>query len=343
MFMDPVAILLEALSRAPGDDTAWLALADAQAEGGDEEAAEITCLSLRLRRHLDDPERPTWEHRLGQLLHQGVRVCLPHQVVSLGKEELTLVLIPPGCFRMGSPANEADRLNDEQQHEVEITRAFWLGVHPVTVGQFRAFAQATGYRTQAERESGPTNWQTPGFPQDDNHPVVCVSWNDAQAFCAWLAQSESGRLYRLPTEAEWEYSCRGGAGASHPFHIGQPLTTLSSTQANFNGHSPSGEASKGLYLGRTTPVGSYKPNAWGLFDMHGNVWEWCRDWYKDDYYQHSPNADPPGPLQGFGRVFRGGCWDGDGRLCRSAFRDRGEPADRASSLGFRVSLVLSGE
>jgi formylglycine-generating enzyme required for sulfatase activity len=246
------------------------------------------------------------------------------------------VQIPAGKFLMGSPTNEAYREDDEQQHEVEITRAFWLGIHLVTVGQFRAFVKATGYRTQGD-------WQNPGFQQDDNHPVVCVSWNDAQEFCAWLTKQESGRLYRLPTEAEWEYSCRGGVSESYPFHIGQPLTALSSTQANFDGNYPYGGAAKGPYLKRTTPVGSYQANAWGLFDMHGNVWEWCRDWYKDDYYQHSPPADPPGPSEGSLRVRRGGSWYDDGQYCRSAYRYRLEPAIRFNGLGFRVSLVLSGE
>jgi formylglycine-generating enzyme required for sulfatase activity/tRNA A-37 threonylcarbamoyl transferase component Bud32 len=279
--------------------------------------------------------------------------ALPREVInSIG---MKLAQIPAGKFLMGSPADEPARSNDEQQHEVEITRAFWLGVHPVTVGQFRAFVQATGYRTQAEREGGAYgyvgtewkmdarfNWQNPGFKQDDNHPVVCVSWGDAQEFCTWLTKSESGRLYRLPTEAEWEYSCRGGASESYPFHIGQPLTALSSTQANFDGNFPYGGAAKGPYLERTTPVGSYQPNAFGLFDMHGNVWEWCRDWYKDDYYQPSPKADPPGPPEGSHRVYRGGSWNSYGRFCRSAHRFRLEPTHRYYSLGFRVSLVLSG-
>jgi uncharacterized protein (TIGR02996 family) len=334
--MDPVAMLLEALSRTPGDDTAWLTLADAQAERGDEGAAEITRLSLWLRRRPDDPERPAWERRLRDLLNQKGQVCLPHQVVSLRKEELPLVLIPPGCFRMGSPAHEVDRGSDEQQHEVEITQAFWLGIHPVTVAQFRAFVQATGYQTER-------GWQYPGFRQDDSHPVVYVSWNDAQEFCAWLTKRESGRLCRLPSEAEWEYACRAGASESSPFHIGQPLTALCSTQANFDGHYPYGGAGKGPYRKRTTPVGSYPPNAWGLCDMHGNVWEWCRDWYKDDYYQHSPPADPPGPPEGSHRVCRGGGWGNYGRCCRSAYRNGFGPAIQRNSLGFRVSLVLSGE
>jgi formylglycine-generating enzyme required for sulfatase activity len=282
---------------------------------------------------------------------------LPREVVnSIG---IKLVRILPGKFLMGSPTNEADRSSDEQQHEVAITWAFWLGIHPVTVGQFRAFVQATGYCTQAEREGGAiglisgwvsshladaqANWQNPGFRQDDSHPVVCVSWNDAQEFCAWLTKSEPGRSYRLPTEAEWEYACRGGAPALYPFHIGRPLTALSSTLANFDGNHPYGRAAEGPYLERTTPVGSYQANAWGLFDMHGNVWEWCRDWYEGDDYQHSPYADLPGPSEGSVRVIRGGSWRTFGESCRSASRNRYLPGVGSRSLGFRVSLVLSSE
>src|SRR5262249_34367040 len=151
---------------------------------------------------------------------------------------------------------------------------------PVTVGQFRAFVQATGYRR--------TDWQNPGFPQDDTHPVVNVTWDHARKFCAWLTQTEAGHVYRLPTEAEWEYSCRAGAPEAYPFHVGEPLPSLSSTQANFDGNYPYGGAAKGPALRRTTPVGSYQPNGWGLFDMHGNVCEWCADHYGAAYYKRSP-------------------------------------------------------
>jgi hypothetical protein len=211
---------------------------------------------------------------------------------------MELALIPPGAFLMGSPPDEAGRLEHEHPHEVEITRAFGLGVNPVTVGQFQALAQATGYRQ--------TRWQNPGFPQADTHPVVNVSWYHARKFCAWLTQTDPGREYRLPTEAEWEYACRGGAPESYPFHVGQPLHCLSSTQANFDGTYPYGGAAKGPALRRTTPVGSYPPNGWGLYDMHGNVFEWCADWYRDDYYPQSPRQDPPGPPGGSLRVVRGG-------------------------------------
>src|SRR5262249_43417890 len=158
----------------------------------------------------------------------------------------------------------------------------------------------TGYRKR--------RWQRPGFPQDDTHPVVWVSWDDAKAFCAWLRQTEPGRVYRLPSEAEWEYACRAGAREAYPFHVGRPLLSLSSTQANFHGKGHYGRVVAEPNLERTTPVGSYPPNGWGLYDMHGNVWEWCADWHRSDYYPRSPRQDPTGPTGGSDRVIRGGCW-----------------------------------
>jgi uncharacterized protein (TIGR02996 family) len=324
------AALLQALASAPQDELAWQALADVREEQGDPRGPLLR-LHLRVRQHWQDPGRDGWRQEMARLLGAGVKFDLPRLDNRLG---MGLALIPPGAFLMGSLLDEAERRKDEQQHEVEITRAFGLGVHPVTVGQFRAFAQATGYRE--------TRWQNPGFPQDDTHPVVWVSWNDAQEFCAWLTQTDSGRVYRLPTEAEWEYACRAGAPESYPFHVGRPLHSLSSTQANFDGNYPYGGAAKGPSLWRTTPVGSYSPNGWGLYDMHGNVWEWCADWYSAAYYKRSRRQDPPGPPAGSSRVIRGGSWGGPGQFCRSALRHRDGPTGRHSYLGFRVALVLSG-
>jgi formylglycine-generating enzyme required for sulfatase activity len=330
--------ILSALLANPDDLVGWQALADVRLERGDRRG-ELLSLHLRVWAEWDAPQREAWRGRMMELLLAEVPFSLPAFCNSLGME---FALIPPGRFLMGSPPNEEERQKNEQQHEVEITQAFGLGVVPVTVGQFRPFVQATGYRTEAEREEAEYHWQDPGFRQDDHHPVVWVSWNDAQQFCAWLTRAEPGRLYRLPTEAEWEYACRAGASESHPFHVGKPLRSLSSTQANFNGNYPYGGAAKGPYLKRTTPVRSYKPNAWGLYDMHGNVWEWCSDWYDADYYRQNPRQDPPGPSEGSYRVFRGSCWNNDGQNCRSAYRSWGDPSDRVSTLGFRVALVLSG-
>ncbi len=178
----------------------------------------------------------------------------------------------------------------------------------------------------------------------DDFPVETVSWEEAMEFCKKLTVQDTkkpaGWMYRLPTEAEWEYSCRGGAASSEPFHSGN---SLSGKDANFDSNNPYGGADKVDPLNRTCEVGSYRANAFGLYDMHGNVWEWCLDWYDKDYYGKGPLQDPPGPLEGSGRVVRGGSWCNGGSDCRSADRWRYEPASRNRDLGFRVALVPSGK
>jgi sulfatase modifying factor 1 len=265
---------------------------------------------------------------------------------------MQLKLIPAGEFLMGSPAGEAERSNNEgPQHSVRITRPFYLGAYEVTVGQFRQFVEATNYRTEAEQDGAggggwtgkQWEWRKPeftwgniGIPQPDVYPVVNVSWNDAVAFCQWLSTKE-GRAYRLPTEAEWEYACRGRT--TTPFHWG---TALNGKEANCPGDRPYGTTDKGPNLRRPTRVGSYAANAFGLYDMHGNVWEWCQDWYDGEYYAQSPPEDPPGPAVGSIRVLRGGCWFLSASLCRSAFRVWIVPGLRSLNLGFRVAAVPSG-
>ena len=174
-------------------------------------------------------------------------------------------------------------------------------------------------------------------------PVEQVSWQDVQTFLKKLSgrpeEKKKGLTYRLPSEAEWEYSCRGGLPSYQIFHFGN---SLSSRQANFNGNFPYGGADKGTYLARTCQVGSYPPNAFGLWDMHGNVWEWCQDWYAADSYASSPRRAPPGPSRIHAGVFRGGSWSSRSSGCRSAFRYGSTPANRSLHLGFRVALVPSG-
>ena len=255
--------------------------------------------------------------------------------------------IPPGIGLMGSPADEPGRKPDGRegpQHEVEITRPFYLGVYPVTVGQFKAFVQATGYVTEAEKDGGAhvlapgnkwpidpkANWKNPGFKQLDSYPVVCVSWNDAHAFCDWLSKKE-GKHYTLPTEAQWEYSCRSGSRTS--FYFGDNEKELGK-YAWYNANAEN----------KTHPVGLKEKNAWGLHDMIGNVRQWCEDCYDMDYYQSSPLKDPTGPLSGTSnlqnRVARGGTWSSQATDSRSAFRLSHPPSVRANHRGFRVVLLL---
>ncbi|MHC4641530.1 MAG: formylglycine-generating enzyme family protein, partial [Planctomycetota bacterium] len=209
---------------------------------------------------------------------------------------MKLVYIPSGEFRMGSrdSAEEvASKLgiftkpinykNEHPQHRVKITKGFFLGTTEVTQAQYKEVMGKNPSRIKGE-----------------DNPVVKVSWSDAVEFCNRLSEKE-GRIYRLPTEAEWEYACR--AGTTTPFYTGE---TINTSQVNFNGDPISGYVTKGIDRGRTTSVGSFQPNGFGLYDMHGNVWEWCIDWYAEDYYKVSPSTDPQGPPTGMSRVIRGG-------------------------------------
>jgi formylglycine-generating enzyme required for sulfatase activity len=254
---------------------------------------------------------------------------------------MKFVLVPTGAFLMGSPEGEEGRYEDEgPQHQVEITKPFYLGVFPVTQAQWQAvmgdnpsfFCATGGGKDQV------------GRMDTDDFPVESASWEDVQAFLEKLTslpeEMKKGRKYRLPSEAEWEYACRGRATSSTPFSFGN---SLSFTQANFDGNHPYGGAATGPYLKRTSKVGSYQPNSLGLFDMHGNVWEWCEDWYDADYYKGSPRCDPRGPSQGALRVIRGGSWNLRGQFCRSARRIRYTPGYRTNGLGFRAALVLPAE
>ncbi len=272
--------------------------------------------------------------------------------------KLTMALIPPGEFVMGSSGKararfrEEARLADDQwsvstirmdgpQHHERITRAFWLGRHEVTVGQFRQFVLQTGYRTDAEQDGkGGGSYFRGGFLMDvrvawdsgsgleqtDEHPVVNVTWNDAMAFCRWLSEKE-GAEFVLPSEAQWEYACR--AGTTTAWYCGDSDTTLEE-YAWFNRNSDM----------TTHPVGQLKPNGWGLYDMHGNVQEWCADRWATPY-GHSPRDDLTNPSTG--RPVRGGDWHRHAWNCWSAYRYGTSPEYRNCNIGFRVAAVLRSE
>jgi formylglycine-generating enzyme required for sulfatase activity len=252
---------------------------------------------------------------------------------------MKLVLIPAGKFKMGSPRGEENRGKDEEQHDVTICKAFYMGVYEVTQKQYRTVMGKNPSYFSKDDFYGAD--KVKGMNTDD-FPVEQVNWQEATDFCkrltALAAETKKGPKYRLPTEAEWEYACRGGVSSYSTFHYGN---SLSSTQANFDGNYPYGGGEKGPKLGRTCKVGSYKPNGFGLHDMHGNVLEWCSDWYSSDYYATSPKRDPQGPFDGSSRVFRGGCWGryGRGQDCRAAFRTWNSPSHRDNNMGFRVAAV----
>lgn len=265
----------------------------------------------------------------------------PHAAV--GAELVTnsigmqLAKIPKGTFVMGSEPNEVDRDPEELAHEVTITKSFLIGVYEVRQSEFE--------RVMGSERRAVFDRSNRGSP---DHPMEDVMWKEAVEFCTKLSQlpdeRRAGRTYRLPTEAEWEYACR--AGTRTPYHFGD---SLSSRQANFNGNYPYGNAEVGPYLRMTAKVGSYPPNAWGLYDMHGNVSEWCADWYDEDFYRSSPKEDPLGPpfgvvpsdFGGFYLVMRGGSWLDDASACRSAYRLRAMPENRYRLIGFRVACDTS--
>jgi formylglycine-generating enzyme required for sulfatase activity len=269
-----------------------------------------------------------------------------------------------------------DSSNEGPEHRVRITRPFYMGTYHVTRGQFRRFVEDTGYSTDAEKdgkggcgcdgEGGKLfvqkpeyNWRNTGFEQTDEHPVVNVSWNDAVAFCQWLSRKD-GKGYRLPTEAEWEYACR--AGTTMRYYSGDDAEALTQVgnvaDATFMEKFPNlalaveksdGRADKVPFPAIrardgyvfTAPVGQFRPNAFGLYDMHGNALQWCADWYGKDHYAASPVADPKGPDSGWHRVGRGSGWHSLAAYCRSAYRDGSTPEYRHYYLGFRVARVLA--
>lgn len=295
---------------------------------------------------------------------------------------MRFVRIPAGQFAMGNdlppermrqlfpeyPAARLDELGDEAPaHAIRISRDFWLGQHEVTVGQFRAFVEQSGYVPESVRDGSggygfdarhdadrsPAHdafagrdprfsWLNTGFAQTEAHPVVNVTWNDAMALARWLSDRE-GRRYRLPSEAEWEYACSGGQSLLYP--NGDAPALLDRTANVFDASSASlwphwsayaRPATDGFPF--TAPVGSFEPNALGLYDMAGNVWEWTADWYDEKYYQHSPPVDPPGPERGTVRVRRGGSWHTWPLYARCSFRNVNSPETRYVLQGMRLLL-----
>ncbi len=250
---------------------------------------------------------------------------------------MELKLIPAEKFRMGSPEDEVRRDEDELQHVVRITKPFYLGVHEVTQEQYERIMgiNPSYFSGTPNHFSLPPDASQELVGQDTGRfPVERVSWAEATEFCRRLSERE-GREYGLPTEAQWEYACR--AGTSAPFAFGEKAS--SEPDSNFSHDYWYGGVEKPMFLGCTTAVGSYPPNAWDLYDMHGNVSEWCRDWYSHDYYADSPEDDPAGPVTGSRRVIRGGAYFAAPRLCRSANRGMFNPQTHDNYVGFRVVLL----
>ena len=278
---------------------------------------------------------------------------------------MEFVYVKGGSFYMGQTRKEKKQIIAEAgekiynkyfsselpRHQVRVD-GFWMGRYEVTVGQWRKFIRATGYRTDAEKNTGKSGcfsfkenkwdwiagryWDDPGFTQSSSRPVACVSYNDVAAYIDWLNKKTTSREYRLPTEAEWEYAARGGTRTIRFW--GDDTDSSACRYANVadKGHGwrnpfPCVDGYKWA-----APVGSFQPNSYGLYDMLGNVWEWCSDWYDEDYYKSSPRSNPQGPSSGSNRVVRGGSWFVGPWHVRAANRLRVGPATRIGDLGFRL-------
>jgi formylglycine-generating enzyme required for sulfatase activity len=219
----------------------------------------------------------------------------------------------PGRFSMGSPEDEAQRHEDETLHQATLTSGFWLAETVCTQALWTAVIG-----------------ENPSHFKGEDRPVEMITWHDAVTFIDKLNQSRPGLDLRLPTEAEWEFACR--AGSETPFAFG---TNITPEQVNYDGNYPYADAAKGEYREQTIPVKALSPNAWGLYQMHGNVLEWCADWYGP--YATKPVTDPTGPESGRYRVLRGGGWFSSGWFVRSAYRICDDPGDRILNIGFRLA------
>ena len=319
--MGTVDTLLAGIVAEPLEETRWLVLADWLEENDDPRRAELLRLHRRLiatccepDRH---PDRGAWQTRVVELLGAGVQPCVPRQTLELpGGVPLVGSFIPPGGFLMGGTEYDSEK----PVHRVALTRGFFLGVHPATQAQWKAVMG-----TEPSHFRGPAR------------PVENVSWNAATEFCGTLVAHRGGRgEVRLPTEAEWEWACRAGT-TTHYYFGDVPGADL----MNYDGSQTWNGSLQGKNRKKTTEVGSFPGNPWGLFDMHGNVWEWCQDVYRS--YPGEDQTDPCANDKEYGdswRILRGGAWNNIPQFCRVAARSGNAPAGRTCDFGFRVAFRL---
>jgi uncharacterized protein (TIGR02996 family) len=323
--------LLEALHERPGDDALWLVLADWLEEHDDPRRAALLRDVRGLRGVEEGPERIQAEARVQELLCAGVVPCVPTRTNSIGMQ---LALIPAGVAWLGSHEDEEGRYGDEPRRRVELTRPFYLGVHAVTQEQYQRVMHQIPSAFSAK---GRMRRKVEGI-DTSRFPVERVRWEDADQFCQLLSalpeEKAAGRTYRLPTEIEWEFACRGEASQMTPFPYGMTITPK---VVNFR----ASRRAKS-YLGRPAAVGSYPPNAFGLYEMVGNTWEWCGDWYVSERYENLPRRDPRPPAETDRRNARGGTYALEARRARSADRSSFEPAHRDLDLGLRVLMPWQG-
>jgi formylglycine-generating enzyme required for sulfatase activity len=281
---------------------------DTEPRGDDRERHGCWIDAVQFRQLRDGLSRPNWADDFGRDRY-GL-----YADFEVGGVRQRMRWLPPGRFMMGSPEDEPLRDDDEDLHEVMLSRGFWL-----------ADTACTQALWQAVMQHNPSDFEGP------ERPVETVSWDDAQAFIAQLNGLKSGLELRLPSEAEWEYACR--AGTATPFSFGSNITP---DQVNYDGNYPYANAEPGEFRGNTVSVRALPANDWGLFQMHGNVWEWCADWFAN-YPEKLVTIDPVGPESGGFRVLRGGRWGSGGRSVRSAYRLYNDPGYRYRGIGFRLA------
>jgi len=319
--MNTLDALLAGIVADPLEETRWLVLADWLEEFDDPRRAELLRLHQRLLATCCEPdahpERADWQARTVELLSAGVRPCVPQHALELpGAVPLVGSFVPPGSFLMGGTEYDSEK----PVHNVTLTRGWFMGVYPITQAQWKAVMG-----TEPSHFKGP------------NKPVEQVSWGECHEFCGKLTAHLNGvATVRLPTEAEWECACR--AGTTTHYHFGD---VLNADVANYNGTYTWNGSPKGQNRQTTTDVGSFAPNPWGLFDLHGNVWEWCADWYAQ--YTDDDRTDPSRDTEQSDdntRVLRGGSWLNVPRSCRAAARSWFAPTYRYDNCGFRVCFRL---
>jgi len=321
------------------------------------------CCCLFLCAHAQNSEKELYENSLGMQF-----VKIPPGDFMMGSDE------SPDTLQHDFPGYERERflkLSDESPvHKVIITKPFFMGKHEVTVGQFRQFLEFSNYAPESiadgtggygyNRDYDPSttrrgdafegrdiryDWSNPGFAQSDQSPVLNITWNDAVAMTQWLSKKEN-KTYRLPTEAEWEYACRAGTRSRYfngndPERLAEIANLFDAdTAMNWPKWQPYAlKAHDGFEF--TSPVGSFTPNAFGLYDMIGNAWEWVSDWHDDNYYEKSPLKDPQGPPTGDVKVRRGGSWHTWALYARCGFRNWNSPATRYTLVGMRLLIEVS--
>jgi sulfatase modifying factor 1 len=300
------------------------------------------------------PDEPTARTNPRQVRAQDPKLKkeFDYLIFDLGKGvELKLIKIAAKkkSFMIGSPNEEEGRIKAEDQHEVTFTNDYYIGVFEVTCQQFRRFVEETRHKTDAEKQYARNSWNDPGFPQTESHPANFISWNDAKEFCDWLSKKGSARyVVRLPGEAEWEYACR--AGSKTKYHFGDDPEKFPEYEnvadATLN------KIEKGEYADHrikgsdgfpyTSPVGNFKPNPFGVYDMHGNLTEWCEDTFgKHSDLPKSNNSIQSKPAKY--RVTKGGNFSVPPSLCRSAYRSIGSPHFVGGAGGFRVAVIVKDD